>query len=103
MERGPLNSDKIRVLIVDDHPVVRTGLVLMLTYEPDMEVVTEAANGRQAVAPFYRHRPDVTGSRQPGRRARSRSAFSMSGGRLSQGRSSNGLPGRKDMIRGGCA
>jgi DNA-binding NarL/FixJ family response regulator len=51
---------KIRVLIADDHPVVRTGLALMLNYESDMEVVAEASNGREAVALYGRHRPDVT-------------------------------------------
>ena len=50
----------IRVLIADDHPVVRTGLVLMLKYEPDMEVVAEANNGREALEKFRHHRPDVT-------------------------------------------
>ncbi len=50
----------IRVLIADDHPVVRTGLVLMLQYEPDMEVVAEAGNGREALEMFRQHRPDVT-------------------------------------------
>ena len=51
---------KIHVLIADDHPVVRTGLALMLKYEPDMEVVAEASNGREAVELYRRHRPDVT-------------------------------------------
>ena len=51
---------RIRVLIADDHPVVRTGLALMFQYEPDMEAVAEAGNGREAVEMFRRHRPDVT-------------------------------------------
>lgn len=50
----------IRVLIADDHPVVRTGLALMLKYEPDMEAVAEASNGREAVELFRLHQPDVT-------------------------------------------
>src|SRR2546423_13402539 len=50
----------IRVLIVDDHPLVRTGLALMLKYEPDMEVIAEARNGREALEAFRLHRPDVT-------------------------------------------
>ena len=53
-------ENKIRVLIADDHPVVRTGLALMLKYEPDMEAVGEASNGREAVELFRLHRPDVT-------------------------------------------
>ena len=50
----------IRVLIADDHPVVRTGLALMLKYEQDMLTVGEASNGREAVELFRLHRPDVT-------------------------------------------
>lgn len=50
----------IRVLIADDHPLVRTGLALMLKYEPGMETVGEASNGLEAVALFRQHRPDVT-------------------------------------------
>ncbi len=53
-------ENTIRVLIADDHPVVRTGLALMLKYEPDMEAVGEAGNGSEAVALFRLHRPDVT-------------------------------------------
>ncbi|HLJ55063.1 MAG TPA: response regulator transcription factor [Chthonomonadaceae bacterium] len=48
------------MLIVDDHALVRTGLALMLQYEPGMEVVAEACNGREAVDLFQRHVPDVT-------------------------------------------
>lgn len=56
-----MDCDKnIRVLIVDDHALVRTGLALMLQYEPGMEVVAEACNGREAVDLFQRHVPDVT-------------------------------------------
>ena len=40
----------LRLLVVDDHPVVRAGLVAMLGEEPDFEVVGEAANGSEAVA-----------------------------------------------------
>src|SRR5579864_6515782 len=54
-EQGP-----IRVLIADDHALVRRGLVLMLRYEPDMEAVAEAGNGREAVELYRLHRPDVT-------------------------------------------
>lgn len=56
-----MQSDKgIRVLIVDDHPLVRRGLALMLKYEADMEVVAQAANGREALQLFREQRPDVT-------------------------------------------
>lgn len=51
---------KIRVLVVDDHQVVRLGLRAMIDAEPDMEVVAEAGDGPTAIAAFAQHRPDVT-------------------------------------------
>lgn len=52
-------ASNIRVLIADDHPVVRTGLALMIKYEPDMEAVGEASDGLEAVSLFRRYQPDV--------------------------------------------
>ncbi len=49
----------VRVLIVDDHPVVRAGLRLLLQSHPELEVVAEAATGKQALAEARTHRPDV--------------------------------------------
>jgi DNA-binding NarL/FixJ family response regulator len=49
----------IRVLIVDDHPVVRDGLRGMLAGQPDLMVVGEAADGREALAAVAQHEPDV--------------------------------------------
>jgi DNA-binding NarL/FixJ family response regulator len=49
-----------RVLVVDDHVLVRTGVANIINHEPDLHVVAEAANGAEAVAAFERHRPDVT-------------------------------------------
>lgn len=49
----------IRVLVVDDHPVVRDGLVGMLAGQPDMTVVGQAANGRDALLQVQHHDPDV--------------------------------------------
>ncbi|WP_312856566.1 response regulator transcription factor [Phytoactinopolyspora halotolerans] len=49
----------LRILLVDDHPVVRTGLAGMLTAEADLDVVGEAANGEEAVAMSRRLAPDV--------------------------------------------
>jgi DNA-binding NarL/FixJ family response regulator len=50
----------IRILVVDDHPVVRLGLRAMIDAEPDMEVVAEAGDSPGAVAAFGAHRPDIT-------------------------------------------
>ncbi|MGG8407747.1 response regulator [Streptomyces sp. 12297] len=49
----------IRILLADDHPVVREGLRGMLSAEPDLEVVAEAANGPQAEALAAQHLPDL--------------------------------------------
>ncbi|MDR6863031.1 response regulator transcription factor [Phycicoccus sp. 3266] len=49
----------LRLLVVDDHPVVRMGLVAMLSDLEDVEVVAEASDGEEAVAQARRHRPDV--------------------------------------------
>src|SRR5579863_8178912 len=53
-------SEKIRVLIVDDHPVVCRGLAAILQTEQGMTVVGQAHNGEQAVQMFNEYRPDVT-------------------------------------------
>ncbi len=52
-------SEKIRVLIADDHYIVRIGLVTLVNTEPDMEVVAEADDGVQALELFGRHNPDL--------------------------------------------
>lgn len=52
-------TPKIRVLIADDHYVVRMGVIAMINGEPDMEVVAEAPNGAKAVELFAKHAPDV--------------------------------------------
>ena len=49
----------LRLLVVDDHPVVRMGLVAMLSEHPDFEVVGEAADGAEAVLLAARLTPDV--------------------------------------------
>ncbi len=53
-------SDPIRVLTVDDHPLMREGIAAVLDDEPDMAPVGEADNGWQALQAFERLRPDVT-------------------------------------------
>jgi len=50
---------RIRVLVADDHPVVRTGLAAVIAQEADLELVAEAENGAGAVALFREHHPDV--------------------------------------------
>ena len=49
----------IRVLVADDHPVVRTGLAAVLVQQADLELVGEAENGERAVALYREHQPDV--------------------------------------------
>ena len=49
----------IRVLVADDHPVVRTGVRAMIANEPDMDVVAEASDGIEAVALYTAQRPEV--------------------------------------------
>jgi DNA-binding NarL/FixJ family response regulator len=48
------------VLVVDDHSLVRTGVVNIINHEPDLHVVAEAANGVEAVEAYREHRPDIT-------------------------------------------
>src|SRR4051812_19710427 len=50
---------RIRVLVADDHPVVRTGLAAVIAQEPDLLLVAQAENGERAVALFRQHQPDV--------------------------------------------
>jgi two-component system, NarL family, response regulator len=55
-----MTSAPIRVLIADDHPIVRNGLVRMVELTDGMEVIAEAETGTEAVARFRQHQPDVT-------------------------------------------
>ena len=50
----------IHVLSVDDHPLVREGIAAILEAEPDMRLVAQATNAREAIESFRQHRPDVT-------------------------------------------
>jgi DNA-binding NarL/FixJ family response regulator len=52
-------ESKIRILLADDHYVVRMGVIAIINNEPDMEVVAEAANGIQAIELFNKHKPDL--------------------------------------------
>ena len=53
-------NGSIKVLAVDDHPLVREGIGAILAREPDIALVAEAANGREAIECFRTHLPDVT-------------------------------------------
>jgi len=50
----------IRVLSVDDHPLLREGIAALVNVESDMKLVAEASNGQEAIEKFRLHRPDVT-------------------------------------------
>jgi DNA-binding NarL/FixJ family response regulator len=50
----------IRVLSVDDHPLLRGGITALIGNQTDMEVIAEACNGREALEQFRKHRPDIT-------------------------------------------
>ena len=54
------DSKRIRILAVDDHPILRQGIAGLIGDESDMTLVAEAANGREAIQQFRTHRPDVT-------------------------------------------
>ena len=54
------DSPAIRILTVDDHPLFRNGVAALLATQPDMRLVAEGANGREAIRQFRTHRPDVT-------------------------------------------
>jgi two-component system NarL family response regulator len=53
-------AEKLRIMLVDDHYLVRVGLASILALEPDMTVCAEASTGEQAIQLFRTHRPDVT-------------------------------------------
>jgi DNA-binding NarL/FixJ family response regulator len=59
-ESAPAAVARASVLVVDDHALVRTGVANIISHEPDLHVVAEAANGLEAVQAFERYRPDVT-------------------------------------------
>ena len=54
------DSKKIRILAVDDHPILRQGIAGLIADESDMTLVAEATNGREAIQQFRAHGPDVT-------------------------------------------
>jgi len=50
----------IRILTVDDHPLLRKGIAALVNAEPDLKLIAEASNGKEALAAFRSHRPDIT-------------------------------------------
>lgn len=59
MTTASKTEDSIRVLIADDHPVVRSGLARMIDYGEGMTAIAEAENGTEAIKLFHQHQPDV--------------------------------------------
>ena len=57
MSTGP---SLIRILAVDDHPMLREGIASLVGSQPDMKLIAEASTGREAVDQFRKHRPDLT-------------------------------------------
>ena len=54
-----MNTPQIRILVVDDHPIVRHGLLALLRYEPDFDILGDASDGESALAQIAALRPDV--------------------------------------------
>jgi DNA-binding NarL/FixJ family response regulator len=52
-------SEPIRILTVDDHPLLRDGVAALIATQPDMTLIAEASTGREAIEQFRKHRPDV--------------------------------------------
>jgi DNA-binding NarL/FixJ family response regulator len=53
-------TGRIRVFSVDDHPLVREGIAMLINSQPGMTMVAQASNGHEAVQLFREHRPDIT-------------------------------------------
>ena len=54
------DDTRIRVLGVDDHPLLNEGIAAIITSQPDMQLVAQASSGREAIEKFREHQPDVT-------------------------------------------
>lgn len=54
------NAGRIKVLVVDDHPIVRVGIAAIIDARPDMKTVAQAGSGEEAIQLFEQHLPDIT-------------------------------------------
>ncbi len=59
-QNGSKEITKIRILIVDDHPIMRVGIAAIIEATPDMTTVAQAGSGEEAVELFEKHLPDIT-------------------------------------------
>ena len=58
---SPLSTPRpIRILIVDDHPLIQDGIAALIAGKKDLELVAQASNGTEGVEQFRKHRPDIT-------------------------------------------
>jgi DNA-binding NarL/FixJ family response regulator len=56
----PSTPNLIRILTVDDHPLLRRGIAALVNAEPDLKLIAEASNGKEAIEACRSHRPDIT-------------------------------------------